>query len=333
MEEEQKIKIGITQGDVNGIGYEMILKTLSEPEICENIIPIIYGSPKAAAYHRKILNIQNFSLNNIKDATEAHPKRVNIITTGDDNIHVEIGKKSSFAEEAANIALTTATTDLTEKKIDALVCAPMNNGTYLNSKGLRLYISNKLKIGIVAENVAIANVAQYITIERITNALRIIDQTLKQDFTIRRPRIAVLSLNPYGQIGETEQNIIIPAIEEVSAEKIYAMGPYTADSLFGNGDAYKFDAILAMYYDQGVTPLKALAYDNGAIFTAGLENIITAPINGVEYDIAGRDIAPCESFRNALYLAIDTFRNRKNNIELASNPMLTHINNETERNA
>lgn len=333
MEEEQKIKIGITQGDVNGIGYEMILKTLSEPEICENIIPIIYGSPKAAAYHRKILNIQNFSLNNIKDATEAHPKRVNIITTGDDNIHVEIGKKSSFAEEAANIALTTATTDLTDKKIDALVCAPMNNGTYLNSKGLRLYISNKLKIGIVAENVAIANVAQYITIERITNALRIIDQTLKQDFTIRRPRIAVLSLNPYGQIGETEQNIIIPAIEEVSAEKIYAMGPYTADSLFGNGDAYKFDAILAMYYDQGVTPLKALAYDNGAIFTAGLENIITAPINGVEYDIAGRDIAPCESFRNALYLAIDTFRNRKNNIELASNPMLTHINNETERNA
>ncbi len=332
MEEEQKIKIGITQGDVNGIGYEMILKTLSEPDICEHFTAIIYGSPKAAAYHRKMLNIQNFSINSIKEAQEAHPKRVNIVTSGDDNIHVEIGKKSQFAEEAANIALNTAKADLEAGKIDALVCAPMN-GNALSNKGLKLYISNKLKIGVVAENVAFANVAQYISTERIADAIRIIDKTLKQDFTIRRPRIAVLSLNPEGQTGETEENIIAPAINAVSDEKIYAMGPYTADALFGNGDAYKFDAVLAMYYDQGVAPLKALASDNGAIFTAGIDNIITAPINGVEYSIAGQDVAPCDSFRNALYLAIDTYRNRKNNKELAANPMLTHINNETERNA
>ena len=332
MEEEQKIKIGITQGDVNGIGYEMILKTLSEPDICEHFTAIIYGSPKAAAYHRKMLNIQNFSINSIKEAQEAHPKRVNIVTSGDDNIHVEIGKKSQFAEEAANIALNTAKADLEAGKIDALVCAPMN-GNALSNKGLKLYISNKLKIGVVAENVAFANVAQYISTERIADAIRIIDKTLKQDFTIRRPRIAVLSLNPEGQTGETEENIIAPAINAVSDEKIYAMGPYTADALFGNGDAYKFDAVLAMYYDQGVAPLKALASDNGAIFTAGIDNIITAPINGVEYSIAGQDVAPCDSFRNALYLAIDTYRNRKNNKELVANPMLTHINNETERNA
>lgn len=333
MEEKQKIKIGITQGDVNGIGFEMILKTLSEPDICEHFTAIIYGSPKAAAYHRKMLNIQNFSINSIKDAQEAHPKCVNIVTSGDDNIHVEIGKRSQFAEEAANIALSTAMADLNAGKIDALVCAPMNGNASSFNNGIKLYISQKLKIGIVAENVALANVAQYISTERIANAIRTIDNALKQDFTIRRPRIAVLSLNPEGQTGEAESNIIAPAIEAVCAEKIYAMGPYTADTIFGNGDAYKFDAVLAMYYDQGVAPLKALAYDSGAIFTAGTDNIITAPINGVEYGIAGQDIAPCDSFRNALYLAIDTYRNRKNNKELASNPMLTHINNEAERNA
>ncbi len=333
MEEEQKIRIGITQGDVNGIGYEMILKTLSEPEMCDNFTAIIYGSPKAAAYHRKMLNIQNFSLNSIKDASEAHPKRVNIVTSGDDNIHVEIGKKSTYAEEAANIALSAATSDLKEGKIDALVCAPMSGNAYVSADGIRLYISNKLKIGVVAENVSISNVTDYLTTDRIVNALRIIDKTLKQDFTIRRPRIAVMTLNPDGQIGNVEQNVITPAIEIVSNEKIYAMGPYTASALFGNGDAYKFDAVLAMYYDQGVAPLKALAYDSGAIFTAGLEHIVTAPINGTEYNIAGQDIAPCESFRNALYLAIDTYRNRKLNIALAANPMQTHVDNETERNA
>lgn len=331
MEDEQKIRVGITQGDVNGIGFEMILKTLAEPEAIEGFTPIIYGSPKAAAYHRKALNIQNFSLNNIREAGEAHPKRINIVTSGDDNIHVELGKPSQFADEAAQIALTTAKQDLKDGKIDVLVCAPMNGNT--NNEGIQLYVSNRMRVGVVAANVPLNNVSQYITKDRIVDTIKKLDQTLKQDFTIRRPRIAVLALNSANLQGDAEQNTIAPAIEEVSASNIYAMGPYSADTIFGSDAAYKFDAILAMYHDQGIAPFKALAYESGTSFFAGTDNIITAPINGTEYEIAGQDKASCESFRNAIYLAIDAFRNRKINKEISANPMQSRSHNETERNA
>lgn len=334
MEEVKKIRVGITQGDVNGIGLEMILKTLSEPEAIEDFVAIIYGSPKAAAYHRKALNIQNFSLNNIREASEAHPKRVNIITSGDDNIHVELGKQSQFADEAAQAAFDAAKADLLAGNIDVLVCSPMNySSNNATSTGIELFVSNKMRVGVVAANVALNEVADYITKERIVSAIKALDTTLKQDFTIRRPRIAVLALNPAGMQGEAENNIIAPAIEEVSAEGIYAMGPYAADNIFGSDAAYKFDAVLAMYSDQGVTPFKALAYESGASFIAGTDSIITKPVNGTEYEIAGQDKASCDSFRNALYLAIDTFRNRTLNKEISSNPMQSRAVNETERNA
>lgn len=355
MEDEQKIRVGITQGDVNGIGFEVILKTLSDQELYDNFIPIIYGSPKVAAYHRKALNIQNFSLNNIKNASEAHPKRVNIVTCGDDNARVELGKATAESGKAAFDALKLAVEDLKNGELDVLVTAPINKKNiqseefsfpghteYLEQmagegKALMLLVANNLRVGVVAGHVPISEVSSHITRESILDKLRILNTSLKQDFTIRRPRIAVLGLNPHagdnGLLGKEEQEIISPAIEIANEEGIYAMGPYAADGIFGSEALGKFDAILAMYHDQGLAPFKALAFDNGVNYTAGLPFVRTSPDHGTAYDIAGQDKANPDSFRAAIYLALDVFRNRMINKEITSNPMQVRVKQETEKNA
>lgn len=355
MEEEQKIKVGITQGDVNGIGFEVIMKTLSDQEIYDNFTPIIYGSPKVAAYHRKALNIQNFSLNNIKVAAEAHPKRVNIVTCCDDNTRVELGKSTSESGKAAFEALKLAVDDLKNGEIDVLITAPINKKNiqsdefafpghteYLEQiagegKALMLLVANNLRVGVVAGHVPISEVSSYITKELILEKLRILNNSLKHDFTIRRPRIAVLGLNPHagdnGLLGKEELEIITPAIEEANAEGIYAMGPYAADGIFGSEAINKFDAILAMYHDQGLAPFKALAFDSGVNYTAGLPFVRTSPDHGTAYDIAGQDKANPDSFRAAIYLALDIYRNRMIYKEISSNPMQVRVKQETEKNA
>ena len=355
MEEEQKIKVGITQGDVNGIGFEVIMKTLSDQEIYDNFTPIIYGSPKVAAYHRKALNIQNFSLNNIKVAAEAHPKRVNIVTCCDDNTRVELGKSTSESGKAAFEALKLAVDDLKNGEIDVLITAPINKKNiqsdefafpghteYLEQiagegKALMLLVANNLRVGVVAGHVPISEVSSYITKEKKKKKLRILNNSLKHDFTIRRPRIAVLGLNPHagdnGLLGKEELEIITPAIEEANAEGIYAMGPYAADGIFGSEAISKFDAILAMYHDQGLAPFKALAFDSGVNYTAGLPFVRTSPDHGTAYDIAGQDKANPDSFRAAIYLALDIYRNRMIYKEISSNPMQVRVKQETEKNA
>lgn len=355
MEEEQKIKVGITQGDVNGIGFEVIMKTLSDQEIYDNFTPIIYGSPKVAAYHRKALNIQNFSLNNIKVAAEAHPKRVNIVTCCDDNTRVELGKSTSESGKAAFEALKLAVDDLKNGEIDVLITAPINKKNiqsdefafpghteYLEQiagegKALMLLVANNLRVGVVAGHVPISEVSSYITKKLILEKLRILNNSLKHDFTIRRPRIAVLGLNPHagdnGLLGKEELEIITPAIEEANAEGIYAMGPYAADGIFGSEAISKFDAILAMYHDQGLAPFKALAFDSGVNYTAGLPFVRTSPDHGTAYDIAGQDKANPDSFRAAIYLALDIYRNRTIYKEISSNPMQVRVKQETEKNA
>lgn len=355
MAEEKRIKVGITQGDVNGVGLEVIIKALAEPEVYENFTPIIYGSPKAAAYHRKALDLQNFQLNNILSADEAHPKRVNIITCGDDNIHVELGKSTEAAGQAAFEALNTAVADLRAGAIDVLVTAPINKKNiqsdtfhfpghteYLqqqadNQPALMLLVADQLRVGVVAGHVAINKVSESITTESILEKLRILNSTLKTDFTIRRPRIAVLGLNPHagddGLLGTEEKEIIAPAIEQANAEGIYAMGPYAADGIFGSDALYKFDAILAMYHDQGLAPFKALAFANGVNFTAGLPFVRTSPDHGTAYDIAGQDKAQCDSMRAAIYLAIDVYHNRVQNLALQKDPMITRAVAKQERNA
>lgn len=348
------MKIGITQGDVNGIGYEVIMKALQDTEIIDDLIPIIYGSPKAAAYHRKALNIAQFSLNNINTPEEAHPKRVNILTCGDDNIKVELGKSSQAAGMAAFEALEAAVRDLSDGKIDAVVTAPINKKNiqsdsfhfpghteYLEqaaqAPALMLLVAGKLRVGVVAGHVPICQVAQYITQDRILSKLRILNRSLRQDFNIDGPRIAVLGLNPHsgdhGLLGSEEETIIGPAIEKAQAEGICAMGPYPADGLFGSDSIGKFDAILAMYHDQGLAPFKALAFTSGVNFTAGLPIVRTSPDHGTAYDIAGQDKADPTSMREAIYLAMDIVRNRRINQELEANKQTTTVEARTERNA
>ena len=347
-----KIKIGITQGDINSISYEVILKTLMDNRIMEICTPIVYGSPKVAAYHRKALNIDNFSFNTIKSSEEANPKRANIINCLDDDIRVELGKSTKMAGEASYAVLEMAVQDLSDNKIDVLVTGPINKHNIqsekfnfaghteflesrFNSKGaLMLMINDLFKIGVVTGHVPLGQVTEYITKESIINKLRVLNKSLTIDFGIRKPRIAVLGLNPHagdnGVIGKEELEEINPAIEGAKEENILAFGPYPADGFFGSGTYQKFDAILAMYHDQGLIPFKALTTEGGVNFTAGLPIIRTSPAHGTAYEMAGKGEASEDSFRKSIYLACDIFNNRLLYKELNSNPLKSYDNLESQ---
>jgi len=340
---EEKIKIGITHGDINGIGYEVIIKALIDPRILELCIPIVYGSPKVAAYHRKALNIDNFSFNTINSIEEASEKRANIINCVDEEIRVELGRSTPSAGESAFLALEAAFKDLRDGKIDAVVTGPINkyniqsknfpfsgHTEYLQAffdvdEALMLMVSNLLKVGVVAGHIPVSQLSAYITKERILAKLRVLNQSLKEDFGIRKPRIAVLSLNPHagdnGVIGNEEIDTIIPALDQAKSENILALGPYPSDGFFGSGSFTKFDAILAMYHDQGLIPFKTLVPDEGVNFTAGLPIIRTSPAHGTAYEIVGKDEAHFGSFLNALYLACDIHKNRKIYQSINKNPL------------
>lgn len=338
-----RIVAGISQGDINGIGYEIIIKTLLDPRILEMCTPVVYGSPKVSAYHRKALNIDNFSFNNIKDANEINHKRANIINCLDDNIRVELGKSTEIAGQASFISLEMAVNDLINKKIDILITAPINKNNiqsdkfqfaghteYLREKTstnevLMLLVNDSMKLGVVTGHIPLKNVASTLTVELILKKLRLLQRSLLEDFAIKSPKIAVLGLNPHngdgGLIGSEETEIIIPAIDKARDEGIKAIGPFPADGFFGAGVFSQFDAVMAMYHDQGLAPFKALAFDSGVNYTAGLPVIRTSPDHGTAYEIAGKNVASPNSFRNALYLAIDIFKNRKLFLETTANPL------------
>jgi len=338
-----KIKVGISQGDINGISYEVIIKALTDSRLIESCTPILYGSPKVAAYHRKALNITNFSFNAINKAEEANPKRANLINVLDDNIRVELGKSTQMAGEAAFISLEKATDDLKNGLIDVLITGPINKKNiqseffnfaghteYLRTKFetdevLMLLISEFLKVGVVAGHVPIAKVPEEITKENILKKLRIFNLSLIRDFGIRKPKIAVLGLNPHagdeGLIGNEEKEIIIPAIERANEENILAIGPFAADGFFGSNSFNQFDGVLAMYHDQGLAPFKALSFNKGVNFTAGLPIVRTSPDHGTAYELVGLGTASENSFRQALYLAIDVFQNREMYKEINANPL------------
>ena len=340
---QDKIVVGISQGDINGISYEVIIKALMDNRIFDFCIPVVYGSAKVAAYHRKALNIANFSFNNVKSAEEANLKRANIINCLDDNVRVELGKSTDIAGESSLISLEDAVKDLKEGKIDVLVTAPINKDNVQSEKfnfpghteyltkeseskeSLMLMVSENLKVGVVTTHIPLNKVAESITEELILNKLRIMNKTLIQDFRIRKPKIAVLGLNPHagdnGLLGTEEVDIVIPAINKAKEEGILALGPYPADGFFGSDNFKKFDAVLAMYHDQGLTPFKALAFNSGVNYTAGLDFIRTSPGHGTAYEIAGLGKASEISFRNAIYLACDIFRNRTEYKEISDDPL------------
>jgi len=341
--EKKTILAGISHGDINGIGYEVIVKALSDPTINDICTPIVYGSPKVAAYHRKALNVNNFTFNNIRTPDEANAKKTNMINCLDDNIRVELGKSTPQGGEAAIISFEKAVEDLKAGKIDVLITAPIDKHNvqsetfkfkghtdYLKSKAgveeaLMFMISESMRIGIVTDHVPLKKVAELITIELLIKKIRLMNQSLKLDFGIRKPKIAVLGLNPHsgdnGLIGSEESEIIAPAIERVQKDGILAFGPFPSDGFFGAGSFTKFDGILAMYHDQGLTPFKALSFDSGVNFTAGLPFIRTSPVHGTAFDIAGKGEASENSFRQAIYLACDIFRNRQLYAEISKNPL------------
>lgn len=351
---QNKIVVGISHGDINGVSYEVIIKSLMDNRIFDFCVPIVYGSAKVAAYHRKALNITNFSFNNIKSANEANVKRANIINCLDDNVRVELGKSTNIAGESSLISLENAVKDLKDGKIDVLVTAPINKDNvqsdkfnfpghteYLtkesNSKeSLMFMVSENLKVGVVTTHLPLNKVCEAITEEAILSKLRIMNKSLIQDFRIRKPKIAVLGLNPHagdnGLLGTEEIDIIIPTLNKAKEEGILALGPYPADGFFGSDNFKKFDAILAMYHDQGLTPFKALAFNSGINYTAGLDFIRTSPGHGTAFEIAGLGKASEVSFRNAIYQACDIFRSRTEYKEISKNPLQNHEVSDIESN-
>jgi 4-hydroxythreonine-4-phosphate dehydrogenase len=349
MSQHDTIKVGITHGDINGIGYEVIMKTLLDPRILEMCTPVIYGSPKVAAYHRKALNINNLSFNHIRTPNDAYVKKINIINCIDDNVRVELGKSTRDAGESSYNALDAACKDLELGLIDVLVTAPINKDNiqseHFNFPGhteflaerfkaeeyAMLMVSETMKMGVVTTHIPISQVAASLSKEIILSKIRIIAKTLQQDFSITKPRIAVFGLNPHagdnGLLGNEEKEIILPAVIQAKKEGIIALGPYPADGFFGSEDYRKFDAILAMYHDQGMIPFKLASFERGVNYTAGLPVIRTSPAHGTAYSLAGEDKASPESFREALYLAIDIYKNRKIYEEISANPLKKYVIN------
>jgi 4-hydroxythreonine-4-phosphate dehydrogenase len=342
-ESPHRIVVGITHGDVNGISYEVIIKTLQDQRLMENYTIIVYGSSKVASYFRKSINANDFNLNLIKKADQAHPRKPNIINIVEEEVKLDIGKSTPIGGELALLSLEMATEDLVKKNIDVLITSPINKkniqsakfnfpghteylaGKFSTQDYLMLMVNKNFRIGVVTGHVPISKVTEHLNEELIMRKIRIMNQSLIRDFGIIRPRIAVLALNPHagdeGVIGDEDQKIIAPAIEKSFRQNILVFGPYPADGFFGSASFRQFDGILGMYHDQGMVPFKLLSFDEGVNYTAGLPMVRTSPAHGTAYDIAGKDAASPEAFRNALYMACDIFQNRKEYDELHANPL------------
>ena len=338
---DNRLKIGITQGDANGVGWEIILRTLADQRMTELFTPVVYGSKQAADFYSKLLNEEEGSVqfNVVSSAEESRRGKVNLVECG--QINPQPGVASAEAGKAAVEALERTMADLKAGDIDAMVTAPIMKETaqsetfqftghtefvasHLEGEPMMIMCSDRLRVGLVTIHIPVSEVSQSISKEKILSSLTTLRQSLKADFGIVEPRIAVLSLNPHagegGMLGSEEQEIIKPAIEEAFQEGTLAFGPFPADGLFATGAYAKYDAILAMYHDQGLTPFKTLSPD-GVNFTAGLSEVRTSPDHGTAYDIAGKGEADPQSMRNAIYAAIDIVRNRRNWAYWNRNPL------------
>ena len=338
----EKIKIGISVGDINGIGMEVIIKTFMDNRMMDICTPVVYGSAHLASAHRKILGINDFSFHKIKTVKEINHKKANLLECWNDEIELSIGQSTEEGGRFALLSLERASKDLLDGNIDALVTAPINKENiqsdefdfpghteYLTEKfegeSLMLMVSNNIKVGVATNHIPLSKVANTLSADNIFSKLKILNKSLIHDFCITSPRIAVLGLNPHagdsGLIGKEEENIIIPAINNAKSVGVNAFGPYPADGFFGSANYKKFDAVLAMYHDQGLIPFKSLSFGDGTNFTAGLNVIRTSPDHGVAYDIAGQNKGEENSFRQAIYNACDIHKNRKLSEEINENPL------------
>ncbi|QHS55374.1 4-hydroxythreonine-4-phosphate dehydrogenase PdxA [Mucilaginibacter sp. 14171R-50] len=339
-----KPKIGISIGDINGIGLEIIIKTLADNRIYDYCTPIVYGHTKVASFHRRATDVNEFNFNVIDHPANAQHRKANMINCWEEDVKIEPGQVTAEGGKYAYISLQRATDDLLTGNIDGLVTAPINKDNIQNeefsfpghteylqhrdskTESLMFLVSETLRVGVVTGHIPVSKIAESITTDKIVHKLKLMNASLQDDFWVRKPKIAVLGLNPHagdnGLIGSEEKDIIIPAIEESRNNDVLAFGPYPADGFFANGTYMQFDAVLAMYHDQGLIPFKQIAFESGVNYTAGLSFVRTSPDHGTAYDIAGKNRASAVSFREALFTAIHLIKHRRETAELNENPLV-----------
>lgn len=343
----KKIKIGISIGDFNGIGLEVVLKSLSHALLFEICTPVIYGSSKVVSYHKNIVDREDINFNNVRDISQVRDGRINVVNCWQENVNITLGKLTSSSGKYAALSLDCAIKDLKEGKIEALVTAPINKHAMqladfpfpghtefiTKSAGVQnsvmLMSHELLKVGLVTNHLPLRDVAHAISKELVLEKIKILYETLKVDFGLERPTLAVLGLNPHagdgGSIGEEDEKIIRPAVVEAKKSGALVMGPFSADGFFGSGQYKKFDATLAMYHDQGLIPFKALTFGAGVNYTAGLPFVRTSPDHGTALELAGRNEADPTSFMKAIFLAVDIVKARKNYVEMHDNPIIHKV--------
>lgn len=342
--DREPVRVGISMGDMNGIGPEVIMKSLLDNRILLDCLPIIYGSSKVFSIHKKMNNLEAFNYMTIQNAEQAKKRKINIINVDDSDLEVKKGEPTQESGQLALASLDAATKDLASGKIDVLVTAPISKDAmgktgfkfpghteYLadlagQEDALMIMVSPKLRVALVTSHIALKDVVSSLSIDKIVHKIKEFEKCLQKDFGIQRPKIAVFGVNPHagenGKMGDEEREIITPAIQRANGNGALAYGPYPADGFFGSGAMNKFDGVLAMYHDQGLTAFKALAFDEGVNFTAGLPIIRTSPDHGTAYDIVGENKASEASMRSAIYLAIDVFRRHQLDKEVNANPLV-----------
>lgn len=337
------IRVGITIGDVNGIGPEIIIKALNDSRILLDCTPIIYGSSKTISYYKKAIRQFNFSFQTCKSSADAVDRKVNVINVWNEEIKFDLGKATEVGGKFAFQSLEAATQDLSEGKIDVLVTAPISKEAmsmtgfefpghteYLADKAgaedvLMMMVGNNLKVALACTHIPLKEVSSYLTKDIIYHKIKMLEKSLINDFGIVRPKIAVFGLNPHagenGKMGDEEIEVITPAINQAKNDGILAVGPFPADGFFGSSAMSQYDAVLAMYHDQGLTAFKALSFDDGVNYTAGLPIIRTSPDHGTAFDIVAKGVASEQSMRSAIYLAMDIYKNQKARKEMTKNPL------------
>lgn len=337
------IRVGISIGDINGIGPEVIIKALNDSRILLDCTPIIYGSTKTISYYKKAIRKFNFSFQACKTASDAVNRKVNVVNVWNEEIKFELGKATEVGGKFAFLSLEAATQDLSEGKIDVLVTAPISKEAmaksgfkfpghteYLADKAgaedvLMMMVGANLKVALACTHIPLKEVSSFLTKDIIYQKIKMLDKSLVNDFGVVRPKIAVFGLNPHagenGKLGQEEIEVITPAITQAKNDGILAVGPFPADGFFGSSAMSQYDAVLAMYHDQGLTAFKALAFDDGVNYTAGLPVIRTSPDHGTAFDIVAKGIASEQSMRNAIYLAMDVYRNQMARKEMVKNPL------------
>lgn len=328
-----KPRIGITLGDINGIGPEVIIKALADSRLLSMITPVVYGSTRVLSYYRKLMNLEEFNYSQVKTKGQFFQKTINVVNCWEDMIEILPGQPSKQAGKAALLSLQKVVEDSKEGFLDGFVTGPIDKNTihgdefpfrghteYLTAtfgagESLMLMVGNDLRVGLVTEHVPVKEVASLITKERVELKIRLLEMSLKKDFGISKPKIAILGLNPHagdeGLLGTEENEIIKPVISDLKTKGKIIMGPFAADGFFAAGQHSKYDGIMAMYHDQGLVAFKTIAFENGVNFTAGLPIVRTSPDHGTAYNIAGKNLADESSFRQAIYTACDIVKTRQ----------------------